>query len=52
VVHKQTNAQIALKTYDKRNLKLIEAKEAVTSEIETLAKLKHPNIMRLHEVID
>jgi serine/threonine protein kinase len=43
---------LALKTYDKKNLKLGEAQQAVQSEISTLAELKHANIMRLHEVID
>lgn len=50
--HRDTKATIALKTYDKKNLKLDEAQQAVHSEISTLSELHHPNIMRLHEVID
>ena len=51
-IHIDTKAIIALKTYEKKNLKLNEAKNAVHSEINTLSELHHPNIMRLHEVID
>ena len=43
---------IALKTYEKKNLKLAEARNAVHNEIDTLSQMFHPNIMRLHEVID
>jgi serine/threonine protein kinase len=43
---------VALKTYDKKNLKNEQAQNAVQSEITTLSDLYHVNIMRLHEVID
>lgn len=52
VVHRDSKATIALKTYDKRNLKQSEAQQAVHNEITTLSELRHPNIMRLFEVID
>jgi serine/threonine protein kinase len=51
-VHKESKAVIALKTYEKKNLKLDEAQQAVHNEITTLSQMNHPNIMRLHEVID
>lgn len=51
-VHRDTKATIALKTYDKRNLTHHEAQQAVHNEITTLSELRHPNIMRLYEVID
>jgi serine/threonine protein kinase len=43
---------IALKTYDKKNLKQEEAQQSVHNEISTLSEMSHPNIMRLYEVID
>lgn len=52
-VHRETKATIALKTYEKKNLMVKEAANAVHSEINTLSDLQdHPYIMRLHEVID
>jgi serine/threonine protein kinase len=51
-VHKDTKAVVALKTYEKKNLKQEDAQNAVHNEINTLSDLSHPNIMRLHEVID
>lgn len=51
-VHKESKAVIALKTYEKKNLKLDEAQQAVHNEITTLSQMNHPNIMHLHEVID
>ena len=51
-VHKETKALIALKTYEKKNLRQEDAQNAVHNEINTLSDLFHPNIMRLHEVID
>lgn len=51
-VHKESGALIALKTYEKKNLMKPEAANAVHSEINNLAELDHPNIMRLYEVID
>ena len=52
VTHKETKAIIALKTYEKKNLKQDEAQQAVHNEITTLSQMHHPNIMRLYEVID
>lgn len=51
-VHKETKAILAIKTYEKKNLKDPEAQTAVQSEINSLSELWHPNIMQLHEVID
>ena len=43
---------IAIKTYDKKNLMTDASANAVHREIETLSDLWHPNIMKLHEVVD
>lgn len=43
---------MAMKTYEKKNLVDKDTKEAVQKEINILAKLDHPNIMSLYEVID
>jgi len=43
---------VAIKTYEKKNLINKSASSAVHNEINTLADLNHPNIMRLFEVID
>ena len=43
---------IAIKTYEKKNLTDKDAQMAVHNEINTLSELWHPNIMKLHEVID
>ena len=52
-VHKESQYTIALKTYDKKVLaQNAEHQRAVHSEIDTLAVLEHPNIVRLFEVID
>jgi serine/threonine protein kinase len=50
--HKETQFTIALKTYEKKNLAEKEPQLAVQREINTLSDLWHPNIMKLHEVID
>lgn len=50
--HKQTKHVIAIKTYDKKNLQDKETQMAVHREINTLSDLWHPNIMKLHEVVD
>ena len=41
-----------MKIYDKKNLKKEEASVCLHREIYVLANLRHPNIMRLYEVID
>jgi serine/threonine protein kinase len=52
-VHKASQFTVALKTYDKKVLaQNLESQRAVHSEINTLAALDHPNIVRLFEVID
>ena len=51
-VHKETKHVIAIKTYDKKNLQDHETQSAVHNEINTLSDLWHPNIMKLHEVVD
>jgi len=50
--HKGTGHLVALKVYDKKNLKDIDSSTALRREIYTLAVLGHKNIMCLHEVID
>lgn len=52
VTHKTTRAQLALKSYDKKNLTSDEISSTVQSEINNLSDLRHPSIMRLYEVID
>jgi serine/threonine protein kinase len=52
VIHKESQAVLALKTYDKKTLCKQEAKEAVHSEINILSAINHQNVMRLYEVID
>lgn len=51
-MHKKTGHMVALKTYDKKNLKDTESSTMLRREIYTLAILGHKNIMSLHEVID
>ena len=51
-VHKTSKYTIAIKTYDKKNLQDKETQMAVHREINTLSDLWHPNIMKLHEVVD
>jgi len=51
-VHKATNIKIAAKIYSKQNLLDPQRKNAVKREIDILKKTDHPNIMKLHEVID
>ena len=51
-VHKKTGHVIALKTYEKKNLLNKIQSNALHKEIFILAKLNHPNIVRLYEVIN
>jgi len=50
--HKETKYTIAIKTYEKKNLNDKETQMAVHREINTLSEMWHPNIMKLHEVVD
>ena len=50
--HKKSGHVIAIKSYDKKNLKGKDTSLALHREIFTLATLEHPNIMKLYEVID
>ena len=50
--HKKSGHLVALKCYDKKNLRDTESSSALQREIHTLAALHHKNIMTLHEVID
>ena len=43
--HKTTGHLVALKVYDKKNLKDEQSSQALKKEIFTLAILKHKNIM-------
>ena len=51
-VHRKTGHLTALKIYEKKNLQLESASLALHREIYVLANLRHPNIMRLYEVVD
>ena len=51
-LHKKTNHMIALKVYEKKNLKDSRSSEALKREIFILAMIRHENIVCLHEVID
>ena len=50
--HKKTSHVVALKIYEKKNLKQEEASLALHREIYVLANMRHDNIMALYEVID
>lgn len=50
--HKSTGYNVALKTYEKKLLTHRSQLMAIHREIYILAGLKHPNIMRLFEVLD
>lgn len=51
-IHKKTGHVVAIKSYDKKNLKDTDSSKALRREIFTLAMLDHKNIMSLHEVVD
>ena len=51
MVHKETRAILALKSYDKN--KLLNGLETIVhNEINSLAMVRNPSVMRLYEVID
>ena len=51
-MHKKTGHHVALKIYEKKNLKEKESSNALHREIFILAMIDHENIVSLHEVID
>ena len=51
-MHKKTGHAVALKVYDKKNLREKESSNALHREIFILAMIDHENICQLHEVID
>ena len=51
-LHKPTNKKIAMKIYKKYKLMDPNRRKSVKREIKLMEKMKHPNIIRLYEVID
>lgn len=50
--HKKTMQKFALKIYDKHRLNDPMKRKAVQREIMVMRKLNHPNVVKLHELID
>ena len=50
--HSISNTKLAVKIYEKFKLLDPQKKNSVTREIQILKKIDHPNIVKLHEVID
>jgi aurora kinase len=48
VIHKQTNAQYAIKAIDKRNKMNMEESPYFKREIEVMYKVHHPNVVKLY----
>ena len=48
VIHKQTNAQYAIKAIDKRNKMNVEESPYFKREIEVMYKVHHPNVVKLY----
>lgn len=51
-LHKPTNKKVAMKIYKKHKLLDPNRRKSVKREIKLMEKMKHPNIIRLYEVID
>jgi serine/threonine protein kinase len=51
-VHRATGLELAIKVYEKYKLMDTTKKKSVLKEINALMKLNHPNIMKLHDVIE
>ena len=52
VYQKQSNQRFAMKVYEKFKLNDQMKKKAVQREIAVLKKLDHPNVIRMHELVD
>jgi serine/threonine protein kinase len=52
VQDKHTKDKFALKTYDKLKLADPQKRKNVAREVKILSKIKHPNIIRLYDVIE
>ena len=50
--HKPSSKKVAIKIYDKVKLNDVHKRNAVKREIEVLKKLDHPNVVKLHEIIE
>ena len=50
-IHESTRKRVAIKILNKKKLRNLEMESKVESEIEILASLNHPHIIRLYEVI-
>ena len=48
-LHKESQIKTALKFYDIKNLRTLQRKKSLKSEIKILSKLNHNNIMKLYE---
>ena len=48
-LHKESQIKTALKFYDIKNLRTMQRKKSLKSEIKILSKLNHTNIMKLYE---
>jgi len=48
----RNNQKVAIKIYDKKNLKDIQRRKGVRREIKLLERMKHDNIIRLYEAFD
>lgn len=51
-IHRNTGHFVAMKIYEKKNIKDEEMSTALRREIYILAALNHPNIVSLYEVIN
>lgn len=51
-LHKPSNKKVAMKIYKKHKLLDPNRRKSVKREIKLMEKMKHPNIIRLYEVID
>ena len=51
-IHRSTGHFVAMKIYEKKNIKDEEMSTALRREIYILAALNHPNIVSLYEVIN
>ena len=51
-LHKPSNKKVALKIYKKYKLMDPNRRKSVKREIKLMEKMKHPNIVKLYEIID
>lgn len=51
-VYKPQQLKVALKIYEKAKIKDLQRKKSVRREIKILQLLTHPNIVRIHDVVE